>query len=94
MAVEMVKVKVLESRQIADDLYEIGDVVTITAERAMRYVGYFKPLEDIKGIYPKSMSKGELIEYAALNDIDIEGAANNTERVELIELWLDDEQGE
>ena len=94
MTLEMVKVKVTESRQVADDLYVVGDVVEVTAERALRYAGYFRPLEEIKRVYPGAMSKGQLIDYAAANDIDIEGAANNPERVALIDMWLADEQGE
>ena len=94
MTSETIKVKVLESRQVADDLYVVGEVVEMAPERALRYAGYFQPLEEIKSVHPKAMSKGALIDYAAAHDIDIEGAANNQERVALIEMWLADEQGE
>jgi hypothetical protein len=91
---ETIQVKVIESRQVADDIYAAGDVVEMLAERALRYPAYFRPLEPVKGAYPKSMTKGELIKFAGENDIDLSSAGNNHQRVNILEDWIRENEGE
>ena len=48
MADKNIEVKCIQSRRVADDDYQLGQIYTMTKERFDRYPAFFKLMKEIK----------------------------------------------